>query len=151
MDYMPKDDDSRNAGDEPRTGSSRPASAAHPADSRGDDAYELLARGLELLDSGHNHQAAIALEKARDLEPEKASIREALARAFYNSGQTRKAEKEFEASLQIDPANHYGHFGLGLCRARLGDKTGAIGLIKMAVAMRPDSPDYQHALRRLAG
>ncbi|MGH2771770.1 MAG: tetratricopeptide repeat protein [Actinomycetota bacterium] len=139
------------AGHKPVPDAGQQAPESGQAPSHGDEAYELLARGLELLDSGHNHQAAIALERARELEPEKASIREALARAFYNSGQIKNAEKEFEAALQIDPADHYGHFGLGLCRARLGDKAGAIGMIKMALAMRPDSEDYQHALRRLAG
>lgn len=115
------------------------------------DVYELVTRGLDLLDAGHNHQAAVALEKATRIEPRKASIREALARALYNSGQTRKAEQEFQAALDIDPADDYAHFGLGLCRARLGDKSGAIGLLKIAVAMRPESDDYLHALRRLAG
>lgn len=116
-----------------------------------EDPYDLVTKGLELLDGGHNHQAAVALERACEIEPGKASIREALARAFYNSGQTRKAAKQFEAALEIDPADHYCHFGLALCRARLGDKTGAVGLLKIALVMRPDSADYQHALRRLAG
>lgn len=115
------------------------------------DAYDLLVKGRELLAGGHNHQAALILEKAAQIEPTKASIREPLARAFFNSGQIRKASEEFERTLEIDPSDHYAHFGLALCRARLGDKAKAVGLLKIAIAMNPDSEDYRRALNRLAG
>ena len=36
---------------------------------------------MRFLDEGHPHQAAMLLSRARLMEPEKASIREALARA----------------------------------------------------------------------
>ena len=115
------------------------------------DAYHLLIKGKHLLESGHNHQAAIVLEQARDLEPQKGSIREALARALYNSGQTSRANEEFERAVELDPADDYAHFGLALCRARLGDRRSAIGLLKIAIAMRPELDDYRQALHRLAG
>jgi len=115
------------------------------------DVYELVNKGLGLLAGGHNHQAAVILEKARRMEPSKASIREALARALYNSGQTRRAAEEFACTLDLDPADDYANFGLALCRARLGDKASAIGLLKIALAMRPESEDYRVALHRLAG
>ena len=43
-----------------------------------DDVYDLYQRGMALLEDGHFHQATIPLAKARDLEPDKTSIREAL-------------------------------------------------------------------------
>ena len=45
---------------------------------RMDDVYDLYQRGMALLEDGHFHQATIPLAKARDLEPDKTSIREAL-------------------------------------------------------------------------
>src|SRR5687767_8008575 len=116
-----------------------------------EDTYVLFNRGLELIAEGQHRRAAIVLEKACQLEPEKTSIREALARAFFNSGQTRRAEEEFEKVMEQNPADHYAVFGLAMCRARLGDKARAIGLLKIALAMRPQSEDYLHALARLAG
>lgn len=98
---------------------------------------------------GDARGAAELLERASEVEPDKASIREALARALFNSGQIARAGEEFTKAIEIDPANHYAHYGLGLCKARLGDKTKAIGCIKIALAMRPDSEDYQFALRRV--
>ena len=41
-----------------------------------EDVYELFVRGTELLEAGHNHQATIPLARARDLAPDKTSIRE---------------------------------------------------------------------------
>jgi Flp pilus assembly protein TadD len=116
-----------------------------------EDVYGLLVRGRELLASGHPHQAAIILQRARSAEPRKASIREALARALYNSGQTTRAKQEFAAAIDLDPSNDYAHFGLGLCEARSGDPSVAAGHLKIAVAMRPEVEAYQDALKRLAG
>ncbi|MGH2767633.1 MAG: tetratricopeptide repeat protein [Candidatus Methylomirabilales bacterium] len=115
------------------------------------DAYGLLIRGRELLGSGHPHQAAIILERASRMEPKKSSIREALAQALYNSGQTHRAREEFARVVELDPSNDYAYFGLGLCQARMGNRQSALGQLKIAVAMRPDSEDYRRALLRLAG
>ena len=61
-----------------------------------ESAYELLQRGQALLASRHHAQAAIVLERADRLEPRKASILEALGRAYFNSGQHEPARETFE-------------------------------------------------------
>jgi Flp pilus assembly protein TadD len=113
------------------------------------DVYSLLVKGKELLEQGHNHQAVVVLEKAALAEPRKSSIREALARAFYNSGQTDRAKEEFAHVIELDPSNDYAYFGLGLCQARTGNVAAARGQLKIAVAMRPDISFYREALNRL--
>jgi Flp pilus assembly protein TadD len=113
------------------------------------DVYSLLVKGKELLEQGHNHQAVVVLEKAALAEPRKSSIREALARALYNSGQTDRAKGEFAHVIELDPSNDYAYFGLGLCQARTGNVAAARGQLKIAVAMRPDIPFYREALNRL--
>ncbi len=50
-----------------------------------EDVYELYRRGTELLEAGHNHQAVVPLSRARDLAPDKTSIREALGRALFHA------------------------------------------------------------------
>lgn len=114
------------------------------------DAYSLFARGRRLLAEGHAHQAALILERAAGIEPRKGSIREALARALFNSGQFERAREEFALVVEIDPSNDYGHFGLALCHARAGELDVARGHLKMAIAMRPEVEAYQEALQRLA-
>ncbi len=116
-----------------------------------EDAYSLMMRGRRLLEEGHPHGAALVLEKAVELEPEKTSIRETLARALYNSGQTSKAKEQFQTMVDSHPSNDYAHFGLGLCQARTGERRAARAHLKMALAMRPDSEIYRNALTALGG
>ena len=112
-------------------------------------AYELLQRGHELLRERHNAQAAVVLERAARAEPGKGSILEALARAYYNSGQHARATEAFEALLEVDPSAHYGHLGLGLSLERLGRLGEARTHLRLAVAMNPDSATYRRALERV--
>ena len=113
-------------------------------------AYDAYQEGNRLLATQNPHAAVIALERARDLEPDKASVRETLARAYYGCGRLTQAREEFERAVEIEPVNDYAHFGLGLCLMRRGDELGARRHLKLAVAMRPDQPDYRAALARVA-
>jgi Flp pilus assembly protein TadD len=114
-------------------------------------AYDLLSRAREFLRTGHPHQAAMLLSRAKLIEPEKGSIRETLGRALYLSGRSLGARREFAKAVQIDPVNDYAHFGLALCCARTGQRTRAIAHLKLAIAMRPGEEEYRRALARIAG
>src|ERR1700748_1354637 len=72
-----------------------------------DDVYELYQRGTALLEAGHNHQATIPLSRARDLAPDKTSIREALGRALFHAQRYEQAATEFEAVIERAPTNDY--------------------------------------------
>jgi Flp pilus assembly protein TadD len=112
------------------------------------DAYVAFQEGTRLLANDNAHAAVIALERVRDLEPGKGSVREALARAYYRIGRFDAAEEEFLAALDLEPVNDYAHFGIGLCRLRAGDRTGARGHLRQAAVMRPENADYRAALDR---
>lgn len=118
-------------------------------DETSESAYELLRRGQALLDARHHAQAAIVLERADRLEPDKASILEALGRAYFNSGQHERARATFERLLVIDPAADYAHFAIGQSLKRLGRRDEAGTHLRLAVAMKPDSTLYRDALSRL--
>jgi Flp pilus assembly protein TadD len=75
--------------------------------------YELYKRGIGLLESGDYHQATVALAKARNLAPEKTSIREALGRAYFHARAYEQAANEFHAVTQLAPTNDYALFCLG--------------------------------------
>lgn len=110
------------------------------------DAYVAYQEGTRLLTDGNVHAAVIALERARRFEPAKGSVREALARAYYRSARFTDAEREFRAALDLEPVNDYAHYGVGLCRLRAGDHTGARAHLRLATVMRPDNDDYLTAL-----
>jgi tetratricopeptide (TPR) repeat protein len=114
-----------------------------------ESAYELFQRGQSLLASRHHAQAAIVLERADRLEPGKASILEALGRAYYNSGQHEPARATFERILEIDPSAPYAHYALGQSLKRLGRRGEAGTHLRIAVALDPDSSLYRDALERL--
>jgi Flp pilus assembly protein TadD len=124
---------------------------SRPPEHGPESAYELFARGTRLLREGHQHQAALLLSRAKLLEPEKASIREALGRALFMSGRVGAARREFAKAVQLDPANDYAHFALALACERTGERDRALGHLRLAVAMRPGVDDYEAALARLAG
>ncbi|MGD0862280.1 MAG: tetratricopeptide repeat protein [Candidatus Limnocylindrales bacterium] len=128
-----------------------PADPVGPGDAaeQRETAYELLRRGHELLNGRHNAQAAVVLERAALAEPGKGSILEALARAYYNSGQHARAAETFAALLEVDPSAHYGHLGLGLSLERLGRMSEARTHLRLAVAMNPASATYRRALERV--
>jgi Flp pilus assembly protein TadD len=119
------------------------------SDGRG--AYDLLERAREFLKTGHPHQAAMLLGRAKLIEPDKGSIREALGRALYLSGRAARARREFAKAVQIDPVNDYAHFGLALSCAQTGQRIRAIAHLKLAIAMRPGAEEYRAALARIAG
>lgn len=114
-----------------------------------ESAYELFRRGSELLEHRHPGAAAVVLERADRLEPGKASILEALGRAYYNQGHPRKAAERFKAIVDRDPLAHYGHFGLGMSFRRMGDPNAARRHLRMAVFLKPDAADYRRALDRV--
>jgi tetratricopeptide (TPR) repeat protein len=112
-------------------------------------AYDLLQRGQRLLDDRHHAQAAVVLERAARLEPGKASILEALGRAYFNSGQHESSRATFVALLDIDPSAHYAHYALGQSLKRLGRPREARTHLKLAVALSPGTELYQAALARM--
>lgn len=112
------------------------------------EAYVRFREGSRLLEAGDTHAAVISLERARELEPEKGSIREALARAYFRTGRIDSAREEFAKVVELDPVNDYAHFGLGMCLLRRGERTAARGHLKLATVMRPEAEEYQTALRQ---
>lgn len=109
-------------------------------------AYQAFQDGAALLERGDAHAAAVALERARSLEPEQGSIREALGRAYFRAGRFDAARDEFAKAVELDPVNDYAHFGLGLCLLRVRDDLGARRHLRLATAMRPANPSYREAL-----
>jgi Flp pilus assembly protein TadD len=122
--------------------------STHDGHDDGYQAFQAFQEGARLLAASDTHGAVVALERARDLEPDTPSVREMLARAYFRAGNVTGATEEFRRSVELDPVNDYAHFGLGLCLLRHGDQIGARRHLKLAVAMRPDSADYRRALDR---
>jgi tetratricopeptide (TPR) repeat protein len=118
---------------------------------RADKVYDLYRRGSELLDSGDFNAAAIPLEQARALEPDKSSIREALGRAYFRTARYAKARDEFAAVVAQYPTNDYAHFCLGRALELTGDRRQARHHLTMAAGLQPHRADYRKYRDRLRG
>jgi Flp pilus assembly protein TadD len=108
-----------------------------------EDVYDLFKRGTELLEAGHHHQATIPLSRARDLAPDKTSIREALGRAFFRSQQYEQAATEFEAVIERAPTNDFALFCLGRSLQMLGRHAEARKPLVLAACLQPTRRDYR--------
>ena len=107
------------------------------------DLYDLFQRGTRLLEAGDFMQATIPLKRARDIDPEKTSIREALGRAYFRSQQYEAARIEFEAVVERAPTNDYALFCLGRALMELGRVREARKPLVLAATMRPERQDYR--------
>jgi tetratricopeptide (TPR) repeat protein len=114
-----------------------------------ESAYELFQRGSQLLAQHHPGAAATLLERCLAREPGKASILEALGRAYFEQGAHDRAAEAFQEMVDANPLADYAHFGLGLSQVRLGDRQRARQHLEMAVFLKPENDDYVRALRRL--
>ncbi len=102
--------------------------------------YELFRRGTELLEAGHHHQATIPLSRARDLAPDKTSIREALGRALFHAQRYEQAATEFEAVIERAPTNDFALFCLGRSLQMLGRHAEARKPLALAACLQPGAP-----------
>jgi len=110
--------------------------------------YDLYRQGCEKLEEGNAAAAAEVLELAVEREPQKASLQEALGRAYFAAGRIARARSQFERALALDPTDDYAHFGIGRCFEREGRWSEAAKFYKLACALSP-RPDYASALARV--
>ena len=108
-----------------------------------DSVYDLFQRGTALLEGGDFHAATVPLARARDLDPDKTSIREALGRAFFHSQRYSEAAAEFEAVVQRAPTNDFALFCWGRSLQLLGRHKEARHPLALAAQLRPERRDYQ--------
>jgi Flp pilus assembly protein TadD len=110
------------------------------------DAYDLFQQGKELLREGMSAQATVALESAKRLEPEKASIREALGIAYFRITRWPEAEREFRKLLELSPADGYAHFALGRSLQKQGRDAEAAPLLALARCLGQPLPEAHPGL-----
>jgi tetratricopeptide (TPR) repeat protein len=122
--------------------------AVDPAGRPAGEVYDWYRRAEALLANGDAAAAVPLLERSLAVEPDARSVREMLARAFFDSGRFGAAEDAFSDLIDRDPTDHYALFGQGLARSRQGHQERALEPLALAVAMRPDLTHYADALQQ---
>ena len=113
------------------------------------DVHSWYTTGMDLLRKGSPAAAAHVLQRAANAEPGSLSVREALARAQFDTGRYEAAAANFRTIVEASPTDDYAHFGLGLALARSGEHEAAAEYLALAAAMRPDRKPYTDALRQV--
>jgi Flp pilus assembly protein TadD len=114
------------------------------------DAYRHFREGQKRLRKGMTAQATVPLEKAKKLEPEKASIREALGIAYFRLARWAEAEAEFRTIVEdLEPTDDYAHYALGRALEQQGRQAEANGHYKLARSMKPGSETYAARVKDL--
>jgi Flp pilus assembly protein TadD len=108
-----------------------------------DSVYDLYRSGCELLRHGDYHAAIVPLTRAREQEPDKASIREALGRALFGAQRYEDAAAEFSRVVAQAPTNDYALFCLGRSMQQLGRHEEARHPLALACSLRPERRDYR--------
>ena len=108
-----------------------------------ESAYEYFKRGSTLLEQHDFHAAVVPLTRARDLEPDKTSVREALGRAFFGAQRYEQARQEFQAVVERAPTNDYALFCLGRSLQQLGRHAEARHPLALASNLQPQRRDYR--------
>jgi Flp pilus assembly protein TadD len=111
------------------------------------EAYDCFQEGRRRLRKGMTAQATVPLEKAKRLEPQKASIREALGIAYFRLRRWQEAEAEFRAVIELSPTDHYAHYALGRALEKQGRANEANGHYKLASSMEPANRRYASRIR----
>src|SRR5947209_14515966 len=107
-----------------------------------DSVYDRYRRGSSLLGHGDHQAAIVPLSKARDLEPDKASIREALGRALFHARRYAGAAEEFGAVPQRTPPNDYALFCLCPSTQLLRRHREAGKQLALGSPLRPERAHY---------
>ncbi|HEY5044549.1 MAG TPA: tetratricopeptide repeat protein [Solirubrobacteraceae bacterium] len=105
--------------------------------------YDLYQRGCELVENRDYQAAIVPLTRARDLEPDKASIRETLGRALFHAQRYENAAAEFQVVAAKAPTNDYALFCLGRSMQMLGRHRDACQPLALACSLRPERKDYR--------
>jgi Flp pilus assembly protein TadD len=108
-----------------------------------DNLYSLYRKGVELLEDGSFGEATVPLAEVARQAPEKASVREALGRAYFRNRQFEEAAAEFEAVVDRQPVNDFAHFCLGRALSLTGERERARHHLALASNLRPDRRDYR--------
>ena len=108
-----------------------------------DSVYDLFQRGKALLEGGDFHAATVPLSRARDLDPDKTSIREALGRALFHSQRYSEAAEEFERIADSRPTDDFALFCWGRSLQLLGRHREARAPLAQAARLRPERRDYE--------
>ncbi|WP_405116102.1 tetratricopeptide repeat protein [Micromonospora sp. NBC_01405] len=106
-------------------------------------------RATMFFEMGDASGAVRLLEPIVEAEPGNSSVRQLLARAYFQTAQLHRAEEQLRELVDRDPSDHYAHHVLGRTLERMNRPTDALRHLRIAAAMHSTNTDYATALHRV--
>jgi VWFA-related protein len=126
----------------------RSAGTQAVASSSVEDAYELVARGITLVNEGKCGDAITPLREALRVNPAMAIARFQLAKALRTTGDMAGAEAELREASKAVPDSVEVHNFLGILLSERGDVAGAVAEFRKGAQIQPKQPIVHFNLAR---
>ncbi len=106
----------------------------------GDDAYELVARGIALLKEGKSGDAIPAFREALRVNAEMPAAHYNLANVLRATGDMASAEAESREAVKLVPDSGIAHNLLGIVLSKRGNVAGAVDEFRKSAQLQPQQP-----------
>lgn len=114
---------------------------------------DYYAEGVQLLRSGHYHEAVTSFRLALREDPTDAAVLQQIAIAYTRIGMTEEAARTYRTVLQNDPKASGAHYGLAFLLLREGKDGEASRHLRTFLEVAPRTPDaarhIEHARKTL--
>ena len=124
--------------------------------SRGNESaspVDYYAEGVQLLRSGHYHEAVTSFRLALREDPSDAAVLQQIAIAYTRIGMTEEATRTYRTVLQNDPKAAGAHYGLAFLLLREGKTTEAAAHLRTFLEVGPRTAEaarhIEHARKTL--
>ncbi len=114
---------------------------------------DYYAEGVQLLRTGHYHEAVTSFRLALRENPTDAAVLQQIAIAYTRIGMTEEAMRTYRAVLQTDSGASGAHYGLAFLLLREGKADEAASHLRTFLEVAPRTPDagrhIEHARKTL--
>ncbi len=112
--------------------------------------FEMLIReGIDLKNQEEYEKAIETFEKALELTPKSARVRQLIGEAYKKMGNIEKAEEKLQEAVSINPQYIKVHQSLGDLYQEVGNKEKALAALEKAVKISPNNSERQTVLGKM--
>lgn len=112
----------------------------NPEDKKEESKEGEIAKNIALIyiEKGENEKAIAAMERAKESNPNDASLMQAEADMYYQMGDMEKYREILEEVVRQNPNDATLYYNMGVSSAELGEKDRAVDYYKKALEIDPD-------------
>ncbi len=110
---------------------------------------KLIQKGVDLKNQEEHEKAIETFEKALELTPKSARVRQLIGETYKKMGNIKKAEDTFQEAVSINPQYIKVHQSLGDLYQEVGDKEKALVALEKAIKISPNNSKRQTTIGKI--